>query len=108
LHFARPSLGRLTILDTYGWHTGTVVGNHADGSNSGTTDEDRLYVVTNTGGISAIKISNTSGGIEADHVQYGLRAIDDGSTDVPAPAALLLLGSGLMAAGASAFARRRR
>jgi len=44
----------------------------ADGSNSGTTGEDRFFGVTFAGGISAIKISNSSGGIEVDHLQYGL------------------------------------
>jgi hypothetical protein len=44
----------------------------ADGSNSGETAEDRFFGVTFAGGISAIKISNTSGGIEVDHLQYGL------------------------------------
>src|SRR5258705_2313629 len=36
----------------------------ADGSFTGTTAEDRFFGVTNPGGISAIRISNTSGGIE--------------------------------------------
>lgn len=40
--------------------------------NSGETDEDRFFGVTFAGGISAIKISNSSGGIEVDHLQYGL------------------------------------
>lgn len=44
----------------------------ADGSISGTTAEDRFFGVTNPGGISAIRISNTSGGIEVDHLQYGV------------------------------------
>jgi hypothetical protein len=44
----------------------------ADGSISGTTAEDRFFGVTNPAGISAIKISNTSGGIEVDHLQYGV------------------------------------
>ncbi|HSH17148.1 MAG TPA: DUF11 domain-containing protein, partial [Verrucomicrobiae bacterium] len=43
----------------------------ADNTNFGTTAEDRFFGVTNPGGISAIKISNTSGGIEVDHLQYG-------------------------------------
>jgi len=47
----------------------------ADGSNSGTTGEDRFFGVTNAGGISAIKISNSSGGIEVDHLQYGLYTV---------------------------------
>jgi hypothetical protein len=41
---------------------------HADGSVTGTTAEDRFYGVTNAGGISAIKLTNTSGGIEVDHL----------------------------------------
>jgi len=44
----------------------------ADGSNSGETAEDRFFGVQFAGGISAIKISNSSGGIEVDHLQYGL------------------------------------
>ena len=43
----------------------------ADGSVSGTTGEDNFFGVANPGGISAIRISNTSGGIEVDHLQYG-------------------------------------
>jgi hypothetical protein len=41
---------------------------HADGSVSGETAEDRFYGATNAGGISAIKLTNTSGGIEVDHL----------------------------------------
>src|SRR4030095_13348976 len=44
----------------------------ADGSFSGTTAEDRFFGITNPAGISAIRISNTSGGIEVDHLQYGI------------------------------------
>lgn len=46
----------------------------ADASNAGGTAEDRFFGVTFPGGISAIKISNTSGGIEVDHLQFGLYA----------------------------------
>lgn len=46
----------------------------ADGSFSGTTAEDNFFGVTFAGGISAITISNTAGGIEVDHLQYGLYA----------------------------------
>jgi hypothetical protein len=46
----------------------------ADGSIAGTTAEDRFFGVIHDGGISAIKISNTSGGIEVDHLQYGIAA----------------------------------
>ena len=43
----------------------------ADASNFGETAEDRFFGVTNPGGISSIRISNSSGGIEVDHLQYG-------------------------------------
>ena len=43
----------------------------ADGPNTGETAEDRFFGVTNAGGISAIRISNSAGGIEVDHLQYG-------------------------------------
>jgi hypothetical protein len=42
----------------------------ADGSNSGQTAEDGFFGAVNAGGISAIKLSNTSGGIEVDHLQF--------------------------------------
>jgi hypothetical protein len=41
---------------------------HADASIYGETAEDRFYGVTNASGISAIKLTNTSGGIEVDHL----------------------------------------
>ena len=47
----------------------------ADGSNFGTTAEDRFFGVRFAGGISKIRISNSSGGIEVDHLQYGLYAV---------------------------------
>jgi hypothetical protein len=46
----------------------------ADGSISGTTAEDRFFGVTNPGGFESIRISNTAGGIEVDHLQYGCSA----------------------------------
>jgi uncharacterized repeat protein (TIGR01451 family) len=65
----------------------------ADGSNSGTTGEDNFFGVVNAGGISAIKISNTSGGIEVDHLQYGLYTVSGtdlslAKIDSPDPVAL--------------------
>jgi len=44
----------------------------ADGAVTGETAEDRFFGVTNPAGISAIRISNASGGIEVDHLQYGV------------------------------------
>ena len=38
------------------------------------TAEDRFYGATNSGGISRIYISNSIGGIEVEHLQYGLRS----------------------------------
>ena len=42
---------------------------HAGGGSNGETAEDRFYGVTYGGGISAIKVTNSSGGIEVDHLQ---------------------------------------
>ncbi|MCK6485084.1 MAG: PKD domain-containing protein [Phycisphaerae bacterium] len=59
-------------FDAQGASLGTLSGNHADGSFTGGTAEDRFYGVIHAGGISAIHIRNTSGGIEVDHLQYGV------------------------------------
>ncbi len=50
---------------------GTVTGNHADGVSNGTTVDDRFYGWVDPAGIAKIKITNSSGGIEIDHLQYG-------------------------------------
>lgn len=50
-----------------------------------------FFGATNAGGISSIFIANGGGGIEVDHLQYGLNA----PAGVPEPSSLLLLGSGL-------------
>ncbi len=54
----------------------------ADGSNLGTTAEDRFFGVLYLGGVSRIHISNDSGGIEVDHLQYGLYTITGAQIDV--------------------------
>lgn len=41
-----------------------------DASNNGTTAEDRYFGFRNAGGISRIRVSQTSGDIEIDHVQF--------------------------------------
>ena len=48
----------------------------ADGTVVGTTAEDRFFGLIHEGGISGIKISNTIGGIEVDHLQYGFQTAD--------------------------------
>ena len=65
-----------------------------DAGSTGQTAEDRFFGVVFSGGISAIRMSNTSGGIEVDHVQYGLSAALPATETVrlgspPNPAALL-------------------
>ncbi len=64
-----------------------------DGSFGATTGEDRFFGVQFAGGIQSIHISNSGGGIEVDHIQYGQIAA------VPEPAtwALMLGGAGLLA-----------
>lgn len=66
------SLITFEAFDALGVSLGTRTGNHSDGSNSGTTAEDRFYGCYHPGGISKIKLKNSSGGIEMDHLQYGI------------------------------------
>ncbi|MFY8086023.1 MAG: PEP-CTERM sorting domain-containing protein [Rubrivivax sp.] len=61
-----------------------------DGSAAGTTAEDRFFGLQFAGGIQSIHISNSSGGIEVDHIQYGQMA------PVPEPAAWALMAAGLL------------
>lgn len=90
--------------DENGNSLGSALGSHADSNHYGGTGEDRFYGAINSGGISRIFISNDSGGIEVDHLQYGLMGSGGGGS-APAPAALGFLGLGLMGLG---ITRRRR
>jgi hypothetical protein len=65
-----------TSFEAFG-PTGTSLGvlgpvSIADGSFSGGTAEDTFFGVESSAGISAIKISNTGGALELDHLQYAL------------------------------------
>jgi PEP-CTERM motif len=91
-------------FDQNGVSLGTVVGDHADGSVLGTIGEDRFYGATNPGGISSIHITNSSGGIEVDHLQYGAAL----SARVPEPTTLVLLAWGLLTAGAACRRKQPR
>jgi hypothetical protein len=89
-------------FDQNGLSLGTLAGNHADGSFAGTLVDDRFYGVTNAAGVSRVFISNSSGGIEIDHVQYGG---GQASSGVPVSSTFALLFFG---AGATAFFSRRK
>ncbi|MEM7083072.1 MAG: thrombospondin type 3 repeat-containing protein [Pseudomonadota bacterium] len=48
---------------------------------NGQTNEDRFFGIEHAAGIASIRISNSSGGIEVDHLQYGLSAGADTDGD---------------------------
>ncbi|MEZ4619471.1 MAG: hypothetical protein R2867_28750 [Caldilineaceae bacterium] len=50
-----------------------------DGSFTGGTREDRFFAVHHQGGISAIKLSNSRGGMEVDHLLYGTTDLNNGN-----------------------------
>lgn len=67
----------LEAFDADGASIGTVEGyDIGDGSNSVTTAEDRFFGVVYDAGVSKIHIyhGNSGGGIEVDHVQYGIES----------------------------------
>lgn len=81
----------------------TTVGGFLDNSVNGETAEDRFFGYSSDGGISAIFMSNTGGGIEVDHLQYGAASVVVG---VPEPGTYVLLLAGLGVLGI--MARRRK
>ena len=65
--------------------------NIADAYYNGTTGDDHFFGVQYSEGILAIKIRNTSGGIEVDHLQYGTAAIPEAASSF-----FLLIGIGFI------------
>src|ERR1043166_7034698 len=63
-----------TAFDQNGRSLGTIDDSSGHGFSGGDGDPTnyRFFGAINSGGISAIFISNDSGGIEVDHLQYGL------------------------------------
>ena len=61
----------MEAFDSQGGSLGVIGPIHiADGSHQGTDADDRFFGFTHQAGISALKVSNTAGGIEVDHLQY--------------------------------------
>ena len=70
-------------FDQNGISLGVFPTHTADNSNFGETAEDRFFGVIHGGGISSILIHNSGGGIEVDHLQFGV--------PVPEPTSAVLL-----------------
>lgn len=92
-------------FDQNGISLGTLSGSHADSDFTGSTAEDRFYGIVHQGGISAIKLSTDGGGLEMDHLQYGLT---DTSQATPEPGSFALLCGLGISGGVLAVRRRRR
>lgn len=71
-----------------------------DNSVAGTTGDDRFFGVSDPNGITSVRISNTIGGIEIDHIQYRSVPIP-----IPEPSSACL---GAMGIGCIGMLRRRK
>lgn len=80
----------------------TTLSGIPDASFNGETGEDRFFGYSSDSGISAIFLSNTGGGIEVDHLQYGAAGVVVGVPE-PSTYALMLVGLGVVG-----FMGRRR
>jgi len=89
-------------FDHNGVSMGVVTVNIANATVTGETNEDRFFGAVDPLGITAMKIGNASGGIEIDHLQYGLAAA------VPEPESYALMLAGLGLVGFVAKRRRGR
>lgn len=90
-------------FDGLGNSLGILTGNHADGRITGELAEDRFYGVISDTGISRMVISNP-GGIEIDHIQYGLAAA---TAAVPEPASWAMMIGGFGLVGGAMRLRRK-
>jgi len=79
----------------------------ADGFITGETAEDHFFGVQYSGGIVAIKLSNTSGGIEVDHVQYGEQPVPKAPLQLPTLTLAGLIALTFFVAMAARRARHR-
>ena len=73
----------------------------------GNPDNYRFYGVTDPTGIKSITISNDGGGIEVDHLQFGVLAPVSGVPE-PSSAGLILFTAGVFLSSAAWRRRRRR
>jgi hypothetical protein len=76
-------------FDTFGQSLGQVGPvSIADDNFNGGTREDRFFGAVNQAGISSVKISNSQGGIEIDHLQYAVKpntnTLEDGLSNINA------------------------
>ena len=62
----------IEVFDAGGASLGSVSASFGDGTNQGTTDEDRFIGVSYPDGISALLITTSIGAVELDHLQFVL------------------------------------
>lgn len=72
----------------------------------GNPEHFRFYGVINSGGISSIHISNTGGGIEVDHLQFGVLATGPAPVPEPSSIALTLVGTAFVLMARKRFQNR--
>jgi hypothetical protein len=77
--------------------------NFPNASVNGETAEDRFFGVIDPGGIERIFISNSLGGIEVDHLQYGV--LQHGV--IPEPGTVTLILIGLTVAGVACWRKKK-